>query len=63
MVDLLLDGFLSNESVNRHVPRLADPQGSLSGLHIDHRVPIGVEDDHFVGRSQVNAERADSGCQ
>ena len=56
MVNFLLYSILCHNPVNRHVSPLADPQGPLGGLQVNHRVPVGVHDYHLVCGGQVDPQ-------
>mmetsp|Transcript_78511 Transcript_78511/g.217066 ORF Transcript_78511/g.217066 Transcript_78511/m.217066 type:complete len:390 (-) Transcript_78511:511-1680(-) len=59
LVDLLLDAPGQHQPVHSHVPPLADAPRALARLHVGHRVPVRVEDDHAVGPDDVEAHAAD----
>lgn len=63
MVNLLLDSLFTNEPVDADISCLANPESSLSSLHIDHGVPVWVEDHYLVGRCQIDPETTDTGGQ
>ena len=39
---------------------MANPEGSLSRLHVDHWVPVRIENDHLIRCSQVDPQPTDS---
>ena len=51
--DLLLDGPLRDQAVDRHRAGLADAMGAVRGLVLGGRIPLRVHVDHEVGRGQV----------
>jgi len=63
MVNLLLDSLFTNEPVDADISCLANPESSLSSLHIDHGVPVRIEDHYLVGRCQIDPETTDTGGQ
>mmetsp|Transcript_40125 Transcript_40125/g.120083 ORF Transcript_40125/g.120083 Transcript_40125/m.120083 type:complete len:526 (+) Transcript_40125:215-1792(+) len=60
LVDLLLDAPGQHQPVHRHVPALANAPGALSGLHVSHWIPVGIEYDHAVSTNDVQADTPNS---
>jgi hypothetical protein len=56
--DALLDRAAGHQPVDGDRPLLADAVRAAHGLVFGGRVPPGVDDDHVVGRGQVQAEAA-----
>lgn len=70
--NVLLDGLLADQSVDRHIPRLPDlklygtiglagkayPMTTILRLRIHSRIPIGVIENDRVSARQVNANAA-----
>ena len=56
MVDFLLYRVINKEAVYDYVSLLADSESSVSGLNINHWVPIGVKYDDLVGTLEVDAK-------
>lgn len=52
--------YLGQESVHKHVFVLSEAVRSVDALNVVGRIPRGVEDDHPVGRHQVDAQRSGS---
>ena len=58
VVNLLLDSVIDDEAIDLDIPFLSDAQGTISGLEVNHGVPVGVENDNLVCRSQVDTQAA-----
>ena len=56
--DLLLDGSLSDETVDRDRILLSDAVGTVRGLLLDSRVPPRIEMDNIVGSGEVQSQSA-----
>mmetsp|Transcript_35108 Transcript_35108/g.57362 ORF Transcript_35108/g.57362 Transcript_35108/m.57362 type:complete len:336 (+) Transcript_35108:400-1407(+) len=54
----LLVAVARDQSIHIHLFRLADAMATRNRLHIVHRVPVRVVNDHRVGRHQVDADAA-----
>ena len=57
---LLLQGVLEHQSVYIYGPLLANPMGSINGLHIFHGVPVVLHEDHGVCSDEVETQATDS---
>ena len=53
--DLLLDGVLCHEPIDRHGPLLAEPVGSVGRLILDGRVPPRIHVDDVIGCRQIQS--------
>lgn len=63
VVNLLLDSVIDDKSIDLDIPFLSNTQGAISCLEVNHGVPVGVENDNLVCRSQVDAQAACSSGQ
>ena len=54
--DLFLDGPFTAQAVGKHWPWLADAVSPVDRLHLDRRVPPGVQQKDVVGRCEVQAQ-------
>ena len=53
--DVLLHGLLADQSVNVHVPRLADTMAAILSLCVHRRIPVGIVENDRVGAGQIDA--------
>lgn len=60
VVDLLFESVVNNEPVDLDIPSLPNAEGPVSGLDVDHGVPVRVKDHNLVSRSKVNAKATDT---
>ena len=55
MVNFLLDRVINDEAIDLYVSFLTDTEGTISGLKINHGVPIWVKYDYFICCCQIDA--------
>ena len=54
--NLFLDGPFTDQAVGKHRPCLADTVSPVDRLHLDRRVPPGVQQKDVVGRCEIQAQ-------
>lgn len=63
MVNLFFNTIFNDKSVYHNLAFLSNSKGTVCCLDIDHGVPVGVKDDNFVGRCQIDAQTPYSSCK
>lgn len=61
--DLLFDNGISHEAEDAHLILLPDAVGAVLRLRVHHGVPVTVEEDHSVGRGEVQTQPTRAGTQ
>ena len=59
-VNVLLDSSRSDETIHVNISQLADSIGSVLGLQINGRIPVGIEDDDHIGSRYIESHAASS---